>query len=214
MKQVETPAKTADVCLILEGTYPYVTGGVSSWTHDLLLAQKDLTFHLVLLLAPKSELKLRYQVPENVLSITQVFLQALPAGDASMRATETAMKELESPLARLQLRGGFEDLNAVLKIIAPRRKALGKQALLNSPSAWKMLIRMYQSGMPDSSLLDYFWSWRALLGGLYSVLHAPLQPARVYHTVSTGYAGLYAARARAETGRPAILTEHGIYTNE
>jgi glycosyltransferase involved in cell wall biosynthesis len=214
MKQADSPAKTADVCLILEGTYPYVTGGVSTWTHDLLLAQHDLSFHLVLILAPKSELKMRYEVPRNVLSTTHVYLQAMPAGSGSPRKVEAAMKQLESPLERLQLRGGFADLKAVLDVVAPSRKALGKDALLNSPQAWEMLLRMYKGGMPESSFLDYFWSWRALLGGLYSVLHAPLQPARVYHTVSTGYAGLYAARARAETGRPALLTEHGIYTNE
>jgi glycosyltransferase involved in cell wall biosynthesis len=211
--QSETAA-TADVCLILEGTYPYVTGGVSSWTHDLLLAQKELNFHLVMLLAPNSELKPRYKVPENVISMTHVTLQALPAGDMSPRIAESALKELEGPLGRLQLRGGFDDLNSVIQVIAKNRKGIGKHALLNSSSAWNMLVRMYRTGMPDSSFLDYFWSWRALLGGLYSVLHAPLQPARVYHTVSTGYAGLYAARAHAETGRPALLTEHGIYTNE
>ncbi|HCO91851.1 MAG TPA: glycosyl transferase, group 1, partial [Alphaproteobacteria bacterium] len=37
---------------------------------------------------------------------------------------------------------------------------------------------------------------------------------RVYHALSTGYAGLVAARAKIETGRPVMLTEHGLYTNE
>ena len=41
-----------------------------------------------------------------------------------------------------------------------------------------------------------------------------LPPARVYHAISTGYAGLMAARASIETGRPSLITEHGIYTNE
>ncbi len=36
----------------------------------------------------------------------------------------------------------------------------------------------------------------------------------MYHTASTGYAGIYAARAAIETGSPGIVTEHGIYTNE
>ena len=27
---------TADVCLVVEGTYPYVAGGVSSWLHALI----------------------------------------------------------------------------------------------------------------------------------------------------------------------------------
>jgi glycosyltransferase involved in cell wall biosynthesis len=41
-----------------------------------------------------------------------------------------------------------------------------------------------------------------------------LPQASVYHAISTGYAGLLAARAKIETQRPVILTEHGIYTNE
>ena len=47
-----------------------------------------------------------------------------------------------------------------------------------------------------------------------SVFLGTLPAARVYHTLCTGYAGLFAARAHLETGRPALLTEHGIYTNE
>jgi hypothetical protein len=40
------PAREADVCIILEGAYPFIAGGVSSWTHDLIRANSDLTFHL------------------------------------------------------------------------------------------------------------------------------------------------------------------------
>ena len=29
-------SEPADVCLVLEGTYPYVKGGVSTWVHDLI----------------------------------------------------------------------------------------------------------------------------------------------------------------------------------
>jgi hypothetical protein len=53
-----------------------------------------------------------------------------------------------------------------------------------------------------------------MMGGLFSMLLAPLPRARVYHTICTGYAGVLAARATIETGRPSLVTEHGIYTNE
>ncbi len=36
----------------------------------------------------------------------------------------------------------------------------------------------------------------------------------MYHTISTGFAGLLAARAAHQTGRPAFITEHGIYLLE
>ena len=77
-----------------------------------------------------------------------------------------------------------------------------------------MVERMYERSTPGSSFLNYFWSWRALAGGLFSALLANLPRAKVYHAISTGYAGIVMARAVLTTGRPGILTEHGIYTNE
>jgi len=37
----------ADVCLLLEGTYPYIKGGVSSWAHELIKNHSHLTFNIV-----------------------------------------------------------------------------------------------------------------------------------------------------------------------
>jgi glycosyltransferase involved in cell wall biosynthesis len=204
----------ADVCLILEGTYPYVTGGVSTWTHDLITAQKDLSFHLVTLLPIGASTQLRYEIPKNVVSHSTMFVQQLPDGHMTDRAAGKLCEQLEEPLLRIQSHGGVEPLAGIIEAIRPFRAKAGKLALLNSPAAWNLLRRMYERTYPDSSFLDYFWSWRALLGGMYSVLLGDLPKALVYHTVSTGYAGLMATRAGLETGRPVLLTEHGIYTNE
>ena len=40
-------AVTADICLLLEGTWPYVRGGVSSWIHQMILGLPDLTFSVM-----------------------------------------------------------------------------------------------------------------------------------------------------------------------
>jgi glycosyltransferase involved in cell wall biosynthesis len=121
---------------------------------------------------------------------------------------------LEEPLLRISTQGGLEDVTTVMQVLRTVGSDLGREALLNSREAWELLVRMYERQCPAVSFLDYFWTWRTLLLGLGSVLLAPLVPARAYHALCTGYAGLYAARARIETGRPALLTEHGIYTNE
>jgi hypothetical protein len=44
--QVASASNTeaVDVCLIVEGAYPYVSGGVSSWVHGLIRRQPDITF--------------------------------------------------------------------------------------------------------------------------------------------------------------------------
>lgn len=64
-----------DVCLLLEGTYPYVAGGVSSWVHDLVRAQSDLSFHIVSLLPDDAPRERRYEPPANVVGISHVYLQ-------------------------------------------------------------------------------------------------------------------------------------------
>ncbi len=185
----------ADVCLVLEGTYPFVTGGVSSWTHQLLLAQADTTFHLLCLVPAGGELTLRYTVPPNVLSVTTLTVGRVPEG-RKVRHLDTLLCRLEPHLQRILSGGGLSDVAAVIHELAPVRSFIGAGALMNSPEAWELLTRMYESTHASSPFLDYFWTWRALLGGLYSILLAPLPPARLYHPACTGYAGLVTARAK------------------
>lgn len=204
----------ADVCLILEGTYPYVAGGVSTWTHDLIRGSKSTTFHIVSLLAKDEPRTMRYEMPPNVTGLSHIFIQDLPQGHRFMLGTERLILRLEPILLRIHRRGGLADIAALLDVLEPKADRVGQRLLLNSTAAWRQLVRMYRRTLKESSFLHYFWTWRALIGGLYSVLLSDLPRARVYHAVSTGYAGLWGARAALETGRPLLLTEHGIYTNE
>src|SRR5882762_9636985 len=204
----------ADVCIIVEGAYPYVAGGVSSWTHDLVKAQDHLTFHLVALSADTCPKTLRYELPANITGVTEIVLQQSETRIPEGRAIGRLIADLEPPLARLLRQGGFTDYRAVLAAVRRQPTIATRAALMNSEPAFEMLQRMYEQSAPGSSFLNYFWSWRALVGGLFSVLLADLPRARLYHAVSTGYAGMVMARAVVETGRPGLLTEHGIYTNE
>jgi len=251
--------RVADVCLVLEGSYPYVTGGVSSWAHSLLLAQQDLTFHLVCLLPAHGDMEVRYELPGNVISLTNILIDKprrgpksnrrfanpkpkrganskrrlgdpVPArsansnrrigdtkprrGAKSIRRVGELLRRLEQPVSRVLAGGGLSDIGDLIDALTSARAHTGEEILLNHPAAWDMMLRMYGEGFSETSLLEYFWTWRTVLGGLYAVLLADLPAARLYHPLSTGYAGLYAARARLVTGRPVLLTEHGIYTNE
>lgn len=202
----------ADICLILEGTYPYVEGGVSTWTHELMLRQPNKKFHVLSILPRDGEVTKKYALPANVVGHTDVRLQKL-RGRGVRNARSLAA--LEGPLNNLTVgRAGWKDMEHIMRILGQFAVRPGEYELLDSEDAWELMEEMYEASFPDSSFLDYFWSWRAIMGGLYSVLLADLPEAGVYHALSTGYAGLLAARAKLETGRPVILTEHGIYTNE
>lgn len=207
----------ADICLILEGTYPYVTGGVSGWAHGLIREQSHLTFHLCAIVPREGELEMKYTLPSNVIGLTTIRLNDLPSGGTIGTALANKVhRVLREPLATLTSERPMEleDIRRMMDVLHVVNTPLGSEALLDREEAWTQLIALYEASFPDHSFLDYFWSYRAIVGGLYSMLLAPLPQADIYHAMSTGYAGLLAARAKVETKKPVFVTEHGIYTNE
>ena len=66
----------ADICLLVEGTYPFVPGGVSSWVHDIILGHPDLKFSVVNIGShPEAYGAPRFKMPENAVALHRVFCQ-------------------------------------------------------------------------------------------------------------------------------------------
>jgi glycosyltransferase involved in cell wall biosynthesis len=82
------------------------------------------------------------------------------------------------------------------------------------PRAWEMIVTANSAHNPVYPFSEYFWSWKASHDMLFAVLAEQMPPADVYHAVSTGYAGLAGVAARLRTGKPFLLTEHGLYHKE
>ena len=62
-----------DVCLILEGTYPYIVGGVSTWVHALIGGLPQFDFSLVHLAArAERERAPKFDLPPNLREIVTV----------------------------------------------------------------------------------------------------------------------------------------------
>lgn len=215
---------SVDVCLVVEGCYPFITGGVSNWLDWLIRSQPELSFGVVAITADEKPREIKFELPQNL-----KFLQILPLlqegkrpGIKSPRLKCDAMVEhLVQFLARSEL-GAFKEIVDISNSPLPRR-FLGldgwaapptRADLLDSLSSWEIMVRCYEQLAPNAAFVDFFWAWRNLLGGLFSVLTAPVPEARSYHSISTGYAGLFAASASIKAGRPFLITEHGIYTNE
>ena len=112
----------ADICLVLEGTYPYVKGGVSSWTHDLIRNQKDTSFHIVCLLPGTEVPKVIFDVPDNVVSVTNVFLgqfkkkRGKPIGNLMQQMQPILSKILHNQADRAD----FHNLIQILKPVQNR----------------------------------------------------------------------------------------------
>jgi polysaccharide biosynthesis protein PelF len=202
----------ADVCLIAEGCYPYVAGGVSTWIDWLIRSQPNLTFSVLSIQPTVPANPPRYGRPDNLLAIHHVLLDE--GGMGQHRAwPDMAPHWFADALESIFADGDPRAFKALLTKLGPSRRRPYVETLLDSPKAWETLLSAY-ARMPQTAFISYFWAWRTLAGGLLRMLVAPLPSARLYHSVSTGYAGLFAARAAADTNRPVIITEHGIYSNE
>jgi polysaccharide biosynthesis protein PelF len=204
----------ADVCLLVEGCYPFVPGGVSGWIDWLIRTQPHLTFSVVSLWPTPNGTTPRYAMPSNAIAFHPLYLQEFGATPRQNQRTPAGLDALAAALTDFVQTGGALQLDRLIAAQAALSPAIPLSHILNGPVGWDLVGRMYREAMPSGSFLHYFWAWRALLGGLFATLEFKLPPARIYHTISTGYAGVLAARAIRETGRPMLLTEHGIYTNE
>jgi polysaccharide biosynthesis protein PelF len=202
---------TADVCLIAEGGYPYMLGGVSSWLDALVRSLPNKRFHIVAISMASLERKCKFELPANVIGITDVLLDQCPIGRRrSLPAQDT--RAIVQRLRSILTGDDGREFAALLQDLAST--GLGSHELLDTRNAWKAMEQAYIAVLPNAPLVDFFWMWRFLVRSVLAVAAAPVPDAKVYHAVSTGYAGLYGAKAKCCTGRPLVLTEHGIYTNE
>ncbi|HWL87161.1 MAG TPA: GT4 family glycosyltransferase PelF [Polyangiaceae bacterium] len=73
------PGEEADVTLLLEGTYPFVSGGVSSWVHQIIRGLPEVRFGLVFIGgSPDKTEKMRYELPPNVVHLEEHYLSDVP----------------------------------------------------------------------------------------------------------------------------------------
>ncbi len=205
-----------DICLILEGTYPFTAGGVSTWIHQLISAMPDMRFsilHISPFHNPHREYK--YRLPANVVDISDLYLhdvdeEARPS-PAGLR--RKAFAELGAFHEQI-LAGRWDALGEALPLLRAPGRAVNFPDVFRSEESWDLQLRFYKEYAGDASFLDYFWTFRSIYAPLLKTLQCPIPRARLYHTVSTGYAGVLASVAKLTHDAGMLLTEHGVYTHE
>lgn len=225
-------ADHVDVLLLLEGTYPYVAGGVSSWVSQILRGFPELRFGIIFIGSrPEDYGQLRYELPANLVHLETVYLFEEPrrAANQAAQLTKVRAHEVTGDPATMQqvvemhelFHGQLDDprcpqlFGQLMKETRPQGK-LSREVFLHSKDAWEYIKRCYRERSTDPSFVDYFWTVRTLHVPFW-VLQAAAEnapQAKVYHAVSTGYAGVLATLLKQLRGRPFMLSEHGIYVKE
>jgi glycosyltransferase involved in cell wall biosynthesis len=216
--------QTVDSCLLLEGTYPYVRGGVSAWLHQLLRELNELTFALVFIGGRRADYgEAKYELPPNVVHLEAHYLEDALQNCAPRRVRLADWRQknicaLHDELQSSASGGANEPTRALDSMLLDlgRERGLRLPQFLYSSGAWDILCRAYVARGHECSFLDYFWTLRLLHAPLFQLAaiadHVPV--ARAYHSISTGYAGFLASLLARRRARPFILSEHGIYTKE
>ncbi len=215
-----TDPKDSDITLLLEGTYPFVRGGVSGWVHQMIRAFPQRRFAIVYLGAHREDLgEQRYELPSNVVHMECHFLlDPAPAGRVSARRGDTQAFDRVAQLhTQLQQPGAcpVPDLGALVRDMLPGGR-LQLEDFLHAERAWDQICEAYEQRCTDPSFVDYFWTVRNMHTPLWKLAHIAnsLRATRALHAVSTGYAGFLGALAHQLHGLPLIVSEHGIYTKE
>ncbi|MEX3070652.1 GT4 family glycosyltransferase PelF [Vibrio alginolyticus] len=215
------PKEPVDVCLLLEGTYPYVRGGVSSWVHQIILGLPDVKFYIIFLGGqPGMYKEPAYPLPDNVVGF-ELHLLLSDAKNCKPRlclGNETHFATLRAFLSY------FDNSSTPIpgELLLRVSKILGNpghltmEDFLYSRASWDMLTYLYNTYADTESFVDYFWTYRNIYQPLFilSKISQNLPEAKVFHSVSTGYAGFLGALCHQLTEKPLLLTEHGIYTKE
>jgi glycosyltransferase involved in cell wall biosynthesis len=198
------------VCLILEGSYPYITGGVSAWVQELISALPEISFTLYTL-SPKAGQTPRYAFPPNVAGQKDLVVSERQPIRARARGRAGLLSAIRAMHESFMI-GSMPSLAPIMKRM-PSGYYLYEDAL-SGEAPWEMIVTANQNHNPVYPFSDYFWSWKSSHDLLFTILGSDPPAADLYHAVSTGYAGLAAIAAKQRTGKPLLLTEHGIYHKE
>jgi glycosyltransferase involved in cell wall biosynthesis len=198
------------VCLLLEGSYPFITGGVSSWTQDLITSLPDVEFSLFTI-SPTKNQTLKYSLPPNVKEHMDIVL----GEERESSGRPRNIKEIRGILRKIRERSpnvSIADIVELMKLLPegfnPMNLALGSQTF------WDILVELNRRHNPMYPFTDFFWAWKAAFSMILTMLSASPPEADIYHAISTGYAGLAGTAAKVRRGKPFLLTEHGLYHKE
>ena len=200
------------ICLILEGCYPYVFGGVSTWMHQYINKMKEHEFVLWVIGAKaENRGKFVYEFPENVTEAHEVFLDdALRMKDAGRLRHLFSDEETQS-LRELML-CGRPDWEVLFRLY--HDKHMNPMSFLKSEEFLQILIECCEEHYPYIAFADAFHTMRSMLLPVLYLMGTEVPKADVYHAICTGYGGLLACLGGYVNKKDVLLTEHGIYTRE
>jgi glycosyltransferase involved in cell wall biosynthesis len=205
-----------EICILSEGSYPYISGGVSSWINQLVYEMNDKTFKIVSIMPSReSNLEYKYKIPSNVVEIKTIYMNDYIYLEPNKKIKEPKLNKKE--LIEIEKFFTFDknvDWNLIISIMSNKNKFGDCIEFLQSRFFWNMILKFYKDNYSNEEFNQFFWTIRSMVIPFINIVQSELPKADIYHSVSTGYAGFLGLLCKFKNNKPFILTEHGIYARE
>lgn len=148
------------ICLVLEGSYPYVHGGVSTWMHAYIQAMPRQEFSLWVIGAKAEDRgKFVYELPPNVKEVEEVFL------DDALRLhgeqQPVLFHEAERAALRELVRLGHPDWDVLFRLF--QQKGVHPLSFLQSRDFMELFTDICLKEYPYVAYADAFHTMRSML---------------------------------------------------
>ena len=199
------------VCIVAEGCYPFVVGGVSSWIHSMIRLFPKTEFVILAIAANRSlRGKYAYELPENVSEVYELYLQDVD-WNKKHRRRHRLNKEQYRALRSLIL---DQDVQWNILFDLFQKNDISLNDLLMGEDFLLAVTDCYNLKYSQLVFSEFLWTMRSIYLPLFITLQMELPKADLYHCVATGYAGVLGSMAKHIYGSRLLVSEHGIYTRE
>lgn len=201
------------VCIVAEGCYPYVVGGVSSWIHSMIRSFPKTEFIVLSIVSDRSQSgKFAYELPENVSAVYEAYLDDYDWGHGPKSGRRTKLNDKEYSALRSIVLNQDVDWETLFELFQKGRFSIDD--LLMGADFLHIVQECYNLRYPHIVFSDFLWTMRSIYLPLFLILRTELPQADIYHCVATGYAGVLGSMAKHFYRSGLLISEHGIYTRE
>ena len=201
------------ICIVAEGCYPYVVGGVSGWIHSMIKSFPNIEFIVLSIVANRSQSgKFVYELPDNVTEVHEAYLDDYDWGRKPKKGKRTRLNHKQYRALRSVILDQEVDWDTLFDMF--QNKKLSIDDLLMGADFLQVVKEVYNTKYPQIVFSDFLWTVRSIYLPLFLILKTPIPKANIYHCVATGYAGVLGSMANYLYDCGLIVSEHGIYTRE
>jgi glycosyltransferase involved in cell wall biosynthesis len=222
--------RSIDVLLTTEGTYPFVTGGVSTWADQLISGLGERRFGVYSTVANTNAAEV-YRRPPNLASVVQAPLWGTEdnseynprPGWLRRRTRRPGRRFREQFLPAYELllssaavgRSEPPELIGALLALSEYAERHSLKAAIRHPQTWRLLrgtlaAHSFYGRLGVYETIDLGRSVYRYL----APLDYPLETPRLVHASAAAFCAIPAVILRERAGVPFLLTEHGVYYRE